>query len=81
MITLTLNIPTPVAAEYFEAAEELNRRFGGTNPRIEAKTLMALRLAGHSAEEICANFDLALRIGVQLSTLPNPVVSDFPGRN
>ncbi len=62
MITLTLQLPDPVAAEFYEAADELNKRFGDTKPRIEAKTLMAFALARHDALDVCAQFDLALRL-------------------
>ncbi len=62
MITLNVQLPETVAAEFYQAADELNKRFGDTKPRIEAKTLMAFALARHDAEEMCAQFDLALRI-------------------
>lgn len=62
MISLNLELPQPVAAEFYQAADELNRRFGETKPRIEAKSLMAFALARHEAEDIGAQFDLALRL-------------------
>ena len=62
MITLNVQLPETVAAEFYQAADELNKRFGDTKPRIEAKTLMAFALARHDAEEMCAQFDLSLRI-------------------
>ena len=74
MITLNLTLPTPVAAEFYQAAEELNRRFGETSPRIEAKTLMAFALAGHDSQSLCEQFDLSLRIIRGEPPLPNPVI-------
>ena len=62
MITLTLQLPEPVAAEFFQAAEELNDRFAGANPKIEAKSLMAFALSRFDANDVCAQFDLALRL-------------------
>ena len=62
MYTLTLQLPEPVAAEFFQAAEELNQRFAGANPKIDAKALMAFALARHDCEDVCAQFDLALRL-------------------
>lgn len=81
MITLTLQLPEPVAAEYFAAAEELNRRFTGASPKIEAKSLMAFALARHESSDLCAQFDLALRL-VQGPEEPpfNPVLSETFGR-
>jgi hypothetical protein len=75
MITLTLHLPEPVAAEFFQAAEELNDRFAGANPKIEAKSLMAFALARHDCDDVCAQFDLALRL-VRGSAEPpfNPVL-------
>ena len=62
MIILTLQLPAPVAAEFFQAAEELNHRFAGANPKIEAKSLMIFALARHDCATICTQFDLALRL-------------------
>jgi len=62
MITLNVQLPETVAAEFYQAADELNQRFGDTKPRIDAKTLMAFALARHEAADVCAQFDLALRI-------------------
>lgn len=62
MITLNLTLPAPVTAEFYQAAEELNRRFGETSPKIEAKTLMAFALAGHDSQSLCEQFDISLRI-------------------
>jgi len=75
MITLTLQLPDSVAAEFFAAADELNQRFTGANPKIEAKSLMAFALARHESADICAQFDLALRL-VQGPDAPpfNPVL-------
>lgn len=81
MITLTLQLPEPVAAEFFAAADELNRRFTGANPKIEAKSLMAFALARHECADICAQFDLALRL-VQGPEEPpfNPVLNQTFGQ-
>jgi len=62
MITLNVSVPEPVAAEYYQAAEELNQRFGSTDPKIDAKTLMAFALSRNDAAAVCAQFDLALRL-------------------
>lgn len=62
MITLTLQLPEPIAAEFFQAADELNQRLGAANPKIDAKSLMAFALARHDCEDVCAQFDLALRL-------------------
>lgn len=61
MITLNLQLPETVAAEFYQAADELNKRFGETKPKIDAKTLMAFALSGHDSADVCAQFDLALR--------------------
>ena len=75
MITLTLQVPETVAAEFFAAADELNGRFTGASPKIEAKTLMAFALARHECADICAQFDLALRLVQGPSEPPfNPVL-------
>lgn len=62
MITLSLQVPESVAAEFYQAADELNQRFGATEPRIDAKGLMAFALARHESNDLCAQFDLALRL-------------------
>ena len=62
MITLTLQLPEPVAAEFYEAADKLNDRFAGANPKIEANSLMVFALARHDCHDVCAQFDLALRL-------------------
>lgn len=81
MINLNLSIPEPVAAEYYAAADELNRRFPGASPKLDAKTLMAFALARHDSAEICAQFDLALRL-VRAGEVPfNPVIGDDFGRD
>jgi hypothetical protein len=81
MITLTLQLPEPVAAEFFAAADELNRRFTGASPKIEAKSLMAFALARHECADICAQFDLALRLVQGTGEPPfNPVLNQGFGR-
>lgn len=69
MITLSLQLPESVAAEFYQAADELNQRYGEASPPdgkpkpvVDAKTLMAFALARNEAEDICAQFDLALRL-------------------
>lgn len=81
MITLTLQLPEPVAAEFYTAADKLNGRFPGASPKLEAKTLMAFALARHESEDICAQFDLALRL-IQGPPEPpfNPVLAEQFGR-
>ncbi len=82
MTTLTLQMPGPVAAEFYEAADKLNRRFTQASPKIEAKTLMVFALARHDCDDICAQFDLALRL-VQGPPEPpfNPVLGKEFGRD
>ena len=82
MITLTLQLPETVAAEFFSAADQLNGRFTGASPKIEAKSLMAFALARHECSDICAQFDLALRL-VQGPAEPpfNPVLNEAFGRD
>lgn len=74
MITLNVSLPEEVAAEYYQAADELNQRFGDTKPRIEAKSLMAFMLSRYDAREVGAQFDLALRIVRDEAPL-NPVLN------
>ena len=62
MITLTLQLPDPVATPFFDAAEKLNDRFAVANPKIDAHALMAFVLARHDCDDVCAQFDLALRL-------------------
>ena len=82
MVTLTLQLPETVAAEFYSAADQLNGRFSGASPKIEAKSLMAFALARHEAADICAQFDLALRL-VQGPAEPpfNPVLNEPFGRD
>lgn len=77
MMTLTLQLPENVAAEFFSAADELNQRFPGASPKIEAKSLMAFALARHESADICGQFDLALRLVQGTDTPPfNPVLTE-----
>ena len=82
MISLNIQIPETVAAEFYQAADELNQRLGEATipsgrPRqvIDAKALMAFALASHDSAGVCAQFDLALR-AVRGSSGPpfNPVL-------
>ena len=81
MITLSLQLPEPVAAEFYAAADQLNTRFPGASPKIDAKSLMSFALARFECADICAQFDLALRL-VQGPTEPpfNPVLRDSFGQ-
>ena len=82
MITLTLQIPETVAAEFYSAADQLNGRFTGATPKIEAKSLMAFALARHESADICAQFDLALRLVHGPEEPPfNPVLNEPFGRD
>ena len=75
MLTLYVTMPEAVFAEYTEAADKLNQRFGKPPQSIEPKLLMAFALARYDAEELCAQFDLALRIArAEQDLLPNPVL-------
>ncbi len=82
MITLSIQIPESVAAEFYQAADELNQRLGEISPPsvkskpvVDAKALMAFALARHDAEDVCAQFDLALRVVRGTSAPPfNPVL-------
>ena len=82
MLNLTLSLPETVAAEFFSAADQLNGRFTGASPKIDAKSLMAFALARHESTDICAQFDLALRL-VQGAAEPpfNPVLTEPFGRD
>jgi hypothetical protein len=62
MITLNLQVPETVAAEFYQAADDINKRFRDTGADIDAKALMAFALARHDADDVCAQFDLALRM-------------------
>ncbi len=62
MLKLDLHLPETVAAEYYQAADLLNQRFRDTNAKIDAKVLMAFALSRYDAEEVCGQFDLALRV-------------------
>ena len=82
MITLTIHLPETVYAEFASAADQLNGRFTGANPKIEPNSLMAFALARHESADICGQFDLALRL-VQGPAEPpfNPVLSEPFGRD
>ena len=76
MLTLHLDIPESVYAEYSEAAEKINQRFDKPAMRLEPKTLMAFALAGYDAELLCGKFELALRIArAEQDAVPNPVLN------
>ena len=62
MLKLELHLPETVAAENYQAADLLNQRFRDTNARIDVKVLMAFVLSRYDAEEVCGQFDLALRV-------------------
>ncbi|MDP1581246.1 MAG: hypothetical protein Q8M02_13305 [Candidatus Didemnitutus sp.] len=75
MVILTLHIPEPVAAEFFEAAKEINDTFGDLTPKVDAKTLMVFALSRHEAREICGQFDLALRVVRGREPMLNPALN------
>ena len=75
MITLNVSLPEAVAAEYYQAADELNQRFGETKPKIEAKSLMAFMLSRYDARDVGAQFDLALRVVTAEEAPLNPVLN------
>lgn len=62
MFIVTLRIPEPIAAEYTEAAKEINRTFEDLTPQVDAKSLMIFALSRHQQSDICGQFDLALRV-------------------
>ena len=77
MITLSVTLPEPVAAVFYDAAEKINQQFGTTERHpIDAKALIAFALAGQESQDLCARFDLALRAirGIDVPDLPNPVL-------
>ena len=75
MLTLYVTMPEAVYSEYTEAADKLNQRFGKPPRAIEPKLLMAFALARYDADDLCAQFDLALRIArAEDELLPNPVL-------
>jgi len=76
MITLSVTVPEPVAAEYFEAADRLNREFSTMNPPLDAKALMAFVMARHDAADLCGQFELLLRAvrGIGVPEIPNQVL-------
>jgi hypothetical protein len=82
MITLNIQVPEPVAAEFYAAADQLNQRLPSASPKLDAKTLMAFSLARHECADICAQFDLALRL-VKANPEPpfNPVLQHEFGRD
>lgn len=77
MINLNISLPEEVAAEFYAAADQLNRRLPSASPRIDAKSLMAFALARFECPDICGHFDLALRLVAQTPAPPfNPVLTD-----
>jgi len=62
MLTLTLQMPEEVAAEYYQAADELNRQLGDPTPKLDAKALMIFALSRFEARDVSQQFDLALRV-------------------
>lgn len=74
MVILTLQLPEPVASEFFEAATEINRTFGELSPKVDAKTLMVFALSRHDASSVCSQFDLALRVVAGKEPRLNPVL-------
>lgn len=74
MVILTLHIPETVASEYLEAAKEINRTFGELKPKVDAKTLMVFALSRHHQADVCAQFDLALRVVAGREPRMNPLL-------
>ena len=75
MVTINITLPETVYAAYNDAAEELNKRFGNLQPKLESKTLIAFALARNDRADVCAQFDFALRIAsAEARMLPNPVL-------
>ena len=58
---ITLPVPDNVAREYFVAAEKLTTHLAPIGAAPDARTLMVMVLASIDAEELVAQFDLALR--------------------
>lgn len=76
MLTIRLDMPESVYAEYAEAADRINQRFEKPERQIEAKSLIVFALAGYDAETLCGKFELALRLArAEREQLPNPVVT------
>lgn len=78
MTTLSVPMPEEVAAVYFDAAEAINRDYGPKEPAVDAKALMAFVLSRYDMHEVCAQFEVALRvIGSRRREPPfNPAVPD-----
>ncbi len=75
MFSTNVTIPETLYEEYTRASDRLNRKFGKPHRAIDAKLLMAFALARYDAEDLCAQFDLALRIArAEDGLLPNPVL-------
>jgi hypothetical protein len=81
MLTINLTIPENLYQLYGNAADQLNQHLGADRqkPMIDGKTLMAFALARYEAEDLCSQFDLALRlvrgeVGGEERNLPNPVL-------
>ncbi|HTH49296.1 MAG TPA: hypothetical protein VMB21_17400 [Candidatus Limnocylindria bacterium] len=76
MLTFSVKLAEPTAAEYFEAADLINSEFKGLNPPMDANTLVAFMACPYDSREICARFELALRAarGIPVPDLPNPVI-------
>lgn len=78
MTTLSVPMPNEVAAVYFDAAAQINRDYGNPEPAVDAKALMAFVLSRYDMHDVCAQFDLALRVvGGRRDEPPfNPVFKD-----
>lgn len=78
MTTLSVPLPDEVAAVYFDAAEQINREHGNPDPKVDPKALMAFVLSRYDMHDVCAQFDLAMRViaGRQQPAPFNPVLND-----
>lgn len=78
MTTLSVQMPDEVAAVYFDAAEQINRDCGNPEPKVDAKALMAFVLSRYDMHDVCAQFDLAMRVVAGRAAPPpfNPVLKD-----
>jgi hypothetical protein len=77
MTTLSVPMPEEVAAVYYDAAEQINRDYGPNEPAVDPKALMAFVLSRYDMHEVCAQFEVALRVIRSRREPPfNPAVPD-----
>jgi hypothetical protein len=77
MVNFNLQLPENLAAEFHDAAAKLAARFPGASPQLDAKSLMVFALASVECDDLCEQFDLALRL-IQGGHEPpfNPVLDE-----